>query len=183
MRHILPVILALTLETGCSRSETAQQKTKPALELTGRVVDAADLLTPDAEKRLVSKLASAELAYGPQMVVVTTPSLNGREISNYSIDLARSWGIGDKKRNDGLVLLVAPTERKVRIEVGSGLEGSFSDEFAGQILRDNILPSFQDENFEAGVEAGVDRMIEKMKAAPTLRVNDNVDKAPKAIVS
>jgi uncharacterized protein len=172
LRHTSILILALIFAAGCKRVETAP-KLKPALELTGRVVDAANLLTPETEARLTAKLAAAENDFGPQMVVATTPSLGGRKIEAYSLDLARAWAIGDKKRNDGLILLVAPNERKVRIEVGLGLEGSFSDAFAQTILEENILPLFKGSEFDAGVEAGVDRMINKMKAAPTLPSNDN----------
>ncbi len=179
LRNILPLILALTFATGCSRSEAVQQQPKPALELTGNVMDAANLLPVAVEKRLADKLAAAELAFGPQMVVVTTPSLGGRDIAAYTIDLARGWGVGDKKRNDGLVLLVAPNERKVRIEVGYGLEGSFSDAVTAQILQDTILPSFKDGDLESGIEAGVDQMIAKMKAAPSLPTNDNTVAIPK----
>ncbi|MGC1468992.1 MAG: TPM domain-containing protein, partial [Sphingorhabdus sp.] len=90
-----------------------------------------------------------------------------------SFDLAQSWGIGHKERLDGLVLLIAPNERKVRIEVGIGLEGSFTDELAGQILRESILPQFREGNIAGGIEAGVDRMIAKMKSVSTLPANDN----------
>lgn len=162
----------MILVSACSQVET-MPKPKPLLELTGRVVDKADLLDLDTEKRIETKLADAERRYGPQLVVATTPSLEGREIEDYSFDLAQSWGIGDKERLDGLVLLVAPNERKVRIEVGFGLEGSFTDEYAGQILRETILPQFRDGNLAEGIEAGVDRMIAKMKAVPTLPANDN----------
>jgi uncharacterized protein len=173
LRHTSILILALIFAVGCKRVET-EPKSKPALKLTGRVVDAANLLAPETEARLTAKLEAAEKAYGPQMVVATTPSLGGREIEAYSIDLARAWAIGDKKRNDGLVLLIAPTERMVRIEVGYGLEGSFSDAFAKSILDHNILPLFKGGQFDAGVEAGVDRIIAKMKAVPTLPANDNI---------
>jgi uncharacterized protein len=172
LRHALALILVFILTGACSRVEPAPDA-KPALELTGRVVDAADLLDPDTEQRLTEKLTMAQTTYGPQMVVVTTPTLKGKGIADYSLDLARSWGIGDKQRNDGLMLLIAPHERLARIEVGYGLEGSFSDEFAGQILRENILPRFKSGDFDTGIEAGVDRMIDKMKAVPTKPVNDN----------
>ncbi len=76
--------------------------------------------------------------------------------------------------NDGLLLLVAPTERKLRIEVGIGLEGSFSDIFAGKIIRETITPAFKKGDFTGGIEAGVDRMIRRMKEVPTLPANDNL---------
>jgi uncharacterized protein len=172
LRHALTLILAVVLSVACSHAEPAAQG-HAALELTGRVVDAANILDAETEKRLSEKLALAQQQYGPQMVVVTTPTLNSKAIESYSFDLVNAWGIGDKKRNDGLMLLVAPTERRVRIEVGRGIEGSFSNAFAGEILRENIIPYFQGGNLAGGIEAGVDRMIAKMKAFPTIPANDN----------
>jgi uncharacterized protein len=178
LRHALTLILAVVLSVACSHAEPAAQG-QAALELTGRVVDAANILDPETEKRLTGKLALAQQQYGPQMVIVTTPTLNGKTIESYSLDLANAWGIGDKKRNDGLMLLIAPTERRVRIEVGRGVEGSFSDAFAGEILRENIIPYFQGGDLAGGIEAGVDRMIAKMKAVPTIPANDNSETAAK----
>jgi uncharacterized protein len=172
LRQALALIVAFNLMSACSPAEPAAQDA-PALELTGRVVDAAQVLEPEAERRLTEKLDLAERKYGPQMVIVTTPSLKGAKVADYSIKLARAWGVGDKQRNDGLVLLIAPNERVARIEVGYGLEGSFSDDFAGEILRKHIFPQFEQGDFAAGIEAGVDRMIEKMKAVPTIPANDN----------
>lgn len=157
----------------CSSGQSETPKPKAALPLTGRVVDAADILDAETEKHISAKLASAETQYGPQMVVVTTPSLDGRRIEDYSYDLGNAWGVGHAKRDDGLMLVIAPTERKVRIEVGYGLEASFSDAFSKKILDETILPRFSAGDLQAGVVAGVDRMIEKMKAVPTLPVNDN----------
>jgi uncharacterized protein len=160
------------LIAACSRVEPAAQDT-PALKLTGPVVDAANMLDAETEKRLTKKLGLAQRKYGPQMVVVTTPTLNGKEIATYSIGLARAWGIGDKRRNDGLMFLIAPNERQARIEVGRGIEASFSDAFSGEVMRQTIIPNMAKGNLAAGVEAGVDRMIEKMKAVPTIPANDN----------
>ncbi len=146
---------------------------KAELKLTGRVVDRANIIDGQTEQRIAKRLAMAEKLYGPQMVVVTVPSLEGKPIADYSVDLARSWRIGHAKRNDGLLLLVAPKERKLRIEVGIGLEGSFSEIFAGQVIRQTITPAFKKGDFAGGIEAGVDRMISRMKAVPTLPANDN----------
>jgi uncharacterized protein len=158
---------------GCSSGQSETSTPQAALPLTGRIVDAADVLDAETEKQLAAKLAFAETHYGPQMVVVTTPSLNGRSIEDYSLDLGRNWGIGDARRDDGLLLVVAPNERQVRIEVGYGLEGSFSDAFSKKILDETILPKFGAGDLQSGIVAGVDRMIQKMKAVPTLQANDN----------
>ena len=164
--------LLLTLAS-CSSGQSEPNKTKAALPLTGRVVDAADILDVETEQRLTARLASTETLYGPQLVVVTTPTLDGRRIEDYSYDLGNAWGVGDAKRDDGLLLVVAPNERKVRIEVDYGLESSFSDVFSKKILDETILPKFGDGDLQAGIVAGVDRMIAKMKAVPTLPANDN----------
>lgn len=172
MRHALALILTLVSAPLYAQADTVPDGT-PALELTGRVVDAADLLDSATEERIETKLEGVEHSYGVDFVLVTTPSLNGQSIENYAIDLARSWGIGGEAGNNGLVLLVAPTERRVRIEVGIGLEDMFTDEFAGIVLDNDVLPAFRAEEMVKGINAGVDRLIEKMKAAPTLPANDN----------
>ena len=168
----LVLSLVLLLVPACRRVEPAP-KARAALELTGAVVDRADVLEVTAEARLTQKLLAAQNAYGPQMVVVTTPTLNGQSVKKYSLDLANDWGLGDAKRADGLLLLLAPKERTVRIEVGTGLEGSFNDRFAKKIIDETLIPRFKNGEFQAGVEAAVDQMIAKMKAVPTITANDN----------
>ena len=167
------LIIGLLLMSGCSKTTPDTEKAKPDVELSGRVVDDAGIIDAAAEARIAEKLAMAERLYGPQMVVVTVPSLKGRPIADYSIDLARAWGIGHSKRNDGLLLLVAPKERQLRIEVGTGLESSFTAQFASKVINETITPAFKHDAYARGVEAGVERIIARMKAAPTLRTNDN----------
>src|SRR3546814_10027569 len=101
-------------------SETAPAYPFPAL--TGRDVDAANLLPPQQEARLSDRLKTLEDRSKHQFVVVTVPSLGGHTIDDYGLHLGRTWGIGRKDYNDGVLLIVAPNERKVRIEVGYGLE-------------------------------------------------------------
>jgi len=95
--------------------------------LTGRVVDAANIIPPDFETQLDAKLAGLESQSQRQLVIATLPSLQGYEISDYGYQLGRHWGIGDKERNDGALLIVASNERKVRIEVGYGVEPVLTD--------------------------------------------------------
>lgn len=128
----------------------------PALELTGRVVDAADILTPAYEARLTEMLAGLEADTKVQLVVATTPDLKGQDIADYSLALGNAWGIGDADRDDGLMLVVAPNERRVRIEVGLGLEDTVTDEEAAQIIDKNILPYFRLGEFETGISKGVE---------------------------
>ncbi len=111
---------------------------------------------------MTEKLARLEDATGVQLVVVTTSGLKSQAVELYSVDLARAWGIGSDERLDGLMVLVAPQERQVRIEVGYGLEASVKDGEAAHIIRQDMIPHFRNGDFESGVEAGVDRLIEEV---------------------
>ncbi|MEL6486322.1 MAG: TPM domain-containing protein, partial [Pseudomonadota bacterium] len=88
--------------------------------------------------------------------------LTGKDIAAYSLDLANSWGIGSEERDDGLLLLVAPNERQVRIEVGYGLEASVKDEEAAEIIANQIIPHFRESDYEGGIEAGVGALIDEV---------------------
>ncbi len=99
---------------------------------------------------------------GHQLVVVTIPSLHGQDIATFGVDLGRRWGVGRKDIDDGVLLIVAPNERKARIEVGYGLEKALRDEEAGRILRDAILPAFRAGDMPKGITAGVDGIIREI---------------------
>jgi uncharacterized protein len=159
---VLPAVLVCT---SCVSSPPAE---KPALVLTGRVVDEAGLLTPEQERLIVAKLAALETHQGAQFVVATTRSLQGKDINDYSITLARAWGLGSKKHNDGLLLLVAPNERRLRIEVGKGLEKKLPDELCAKIIRQDITPRFKSGAMFDGINAGVDALLTaiELPAAP-----------------
>ena len=128
-------------------------------KLTGRVVDAAGILSPEARTRIDGKIKAHEDKTGDQLVVATVPSLQDLTIEDYGNRLARSWGIGQKKTNNGVLLLVAPKERKVRIEVGYGLEGALTDALSKTIITSAITPRFRQGDFSGGVEAGVDAIL------------------------
>jgi len=134
--------------------------------LTGRVVDAADLLPPEVEARLAAKLEALEAQSQRQLVVATVPDLEGYDIADYGYQLGRFWGLGDKERNDGALLLVAPNERKVRIEVGYGLEGYLTDALSALIIQNTILPAFRNGDFAGGIEAGTDAIIAQLQLPP-----------------
>src|SRR3954468_18478692 len=127
--------------------------------LTGRVIDNANILSDSTEFDLNNKLAALENKTSRQLVVVTLPSLQGYEISDYGYQLGRSWGIGQAKLNNGILLIVGPTEHKVRIEVGYGLEPIMTDAFSSVIIQTQILPKFRSGDFNGGVIAGVDALI------------------------
>lgn len=135
-------------------------------KLTGRVVDAANILPPDVETRLTQKLEALDTQSQRQFVVATVPDLQGYDISDYGYQLGRAWGIGDKTRNDGVLLLVAPNERKVRIEVGYGLEGVLPDGMGFLIVNNDIVPDFKAGNMPAGIEAGADAVIKQLTLPP-----------------
>jgi uncharacterized protein len=135
-------------------AEVSAAPTFPAL--TGRVVDTAEILSPETEARIEQQLAAHERTSGGQQVVVATvPSLQGQAIEEYGYQLGRAWGIGVKDKNTGAILLVAPTERQVRIEVGYGLEGTLTDAMSRLIIERDIVPAFRTGKMEQGVENGV----------------------------
>jgi len=130
--------------------------------LTGRVVDDAELLSPAAEAKLDEELAALEQQTGHQLVVATLPSLQGYEIEDYGYQLLRTWGIGRKAQDDGVILIVAPKERKVRIEVGYGLEPVLTDALSSLIIQRAILPAFKAGNYEQGVVAGAEAIARQI---------------------
>lgn len=127
--------------------------------LTGRVVDDAGLLSGNVQQQLQQQLAQHEDETSNQVVIVTLPSLQGYAIDDYGYQLGRHWGIGQGERDNGVLLIVAPNEREVRIEVGYGLEGALTDAGSHAIIQDVILPPFRDNDYEAGIQQGVDAIL------------------------
>jgi uncharacterized protein len=161
LKSLLPLLL---LGSGCDGPPPVVRDTSGFPALTGRVVDRADLLSPADEARLSRKAEALEKEVGPQYVVVTIPSLGGRDIVEYGVGLGRHWGIGDSKRNDGVILIVAPEDRKARIEVGYGLERRVTDPFAGRVLREQALPRFRAGDYPEGIEAASDALIARLRS-------------------
>ena len=127
--------------------------------LTGRVVDQANILSPVTKADLERKLADLEQKSRIQLVVATVPSLDGEEIEPYANELFRAWKLGEAKENNGALLLIAPKERRVRIEVGYGLEGTLTDAVSSIIISNAIAPRFKAGDFNGGVTRGVDDII------------------------
>ncbi len=127
--------------------------------LTGRVVDDAGILSAETQQKLTQMLAQHEQQTGNQVVVATIKSLQGYSIDDYGYQLGRAWGIGQKGSNNGALLLVAPNERDVRIEVGYGLEGRLTDAQSKLIIENLILPEFRKGDFNAGVLAGTTTLL------------------------
>ena len=146
--------------------------------LTGRIVDQADILSPAAKAAIEPKLADLEAKSGIQLVVATVSSLEGQEIEPYANELFRTWKLGEADKNNGVLLLVAPNERRVRIEVGYGLEGTLTDALSKVIITNAITPRFKAGDFSDGVTRGVDDIItvlttdaSEWEARPELRLD------------
>jgi uncharacterized protein len=128
-------------------------------ELTGRIVDNAQLLSPADRTALDAELKALEDKSSDQLVVVTLPSLQGYTIEDYGYQLGRHWGIGTAKLNNGVLLIVAPNERKVRIEVGRGLEPTLTDALSKIVIDNAILPRFRAGDFTGGIKDGVGDIV------------------------
>jgi len=124
-------------------------------KLTGRVVDEAGLLTQGERSAIEGELAALEAASTDQLVVVTLNSLQGYTIEDFGYRLGRAWGIGQKDKDNGVLLIVAPKDRKVRMEVGRGLEPVMTDAMSKLIIDNAILPAFRSGDFAGGIRAGV----------------------------
>ncbi len=147
--------------------------------LTGRIVDQANILPVDTRNAIEPKLADLESKSGIQLVVATVISLEGEEIEPYANGLFRSWKLGEKTKNNGVLLLVAPNERRVRIEVGYGLEGTLTDALSKVIITNAITPRFKTGDFGGGISRGVDDIItvlttdaSEWQKRPSLRLDD-----------
>jgi uncharacterized protein len=137
----------------------ALAETLPIPVLSGRVVDQAGILTGAEESRLTTKLKNLEDKTSIQLVVVTLSSLRGSPIEDWGLTLGRSWGIGQKGKDNGALLIVAPNDRELRIEVGYGLEGTLPDATADAIIRNVIVPRFKAGSMAGGISDGVDAII------------------------
>jgi uncharacterized protein len=135
-------------------------------KLTGRVVDEAHLLRPEQVVDITSKSEALEAQSGAQLVVVTVPSLGGQRIEDYSYQLGRHWGIGQKEKDNGVLLVVAPKERKVWIATGYAARIRLTDAVASIIYRNAIVPRFKAGDYGGGIEAGVDEIVKVMSLSP-----------------
>ncbi|MEN9718013.1 MAG: hypothetical protein RIQ99_891 [Pseudomonadota bacterium] len=163
---LLGTLLALTVLAFTALALPGAARAQSFPELTGRVVDAANVIPADEEARLTDKLAALEAQSQRQVVVVTLPDLQGYDISDYGYQLGRHWGVGDKQRNDGALLIVAPKERRVRIEVGYGLEPVLTDGLSALIVQQQIVPRFKAGDLAGGIEAGTDAIINQLTLPP-----------------
>jgi len=151
MRPIIAIAALLWAVTG------ALALNFPAL--SGRVVDQANIIQPSTRSAIEQKLADLETKSGIQLVVATVSSLEGQDIEPYANELFRTWQLGEKSKNNGVLFLVAPNERRVRIEVGYGLEKTLTDALSKVIIVNAITPRFKTGDFSGGISRGVDDII------------------------
>ncbi len=149
--------LALLVLFATALATLAFAQSFPAL--SGRVVDQAGIISQDAQSQLTERLRTLEDKSGIQLVVATVKSLDGNDIETYANKLFRNWKLGEAKNNNGVLLLVAPNERKVRIEVGYGLEGTLTDALSKLIIVNAIAPRFKAGDFSGGVDRGTQDII------------------------
>jgi uncharacterized protein len=155
---LLPLLRALFLVAVA----TVQAAAPEFPSLTGRANDLAGLLSERDQRELEAALARFESETTDQIVVVTVASLQGLPIEEYGYQLGRHWGIGQKGKDNGALLIVAPEEREVRIEIGYGLEGELTDAQSRTIIETRILPHFREGDFAAGIKDGVAAMIDTL---------------------
>ena len=130
------------------------------------VVDQAGIISDDQEAALIEKLLGVQRETGRQLAVATIADLQGYDIADYGYRLGRSWGIGSKKENDGLLIIIAPNERRMRIEVGYGLEAIVPDGLASQIINDQMKPLFKAGDYTGGINQAVDTLAAQIKLPP-----------------
>jgi len=152
MTWLLSLCVTLALMVGAALALTFPP-------LTGRIVDQANIISQETRDALEPKLADLEQKSGIQLVVATVNGLEGQEIEPYANELFRFWKLGEKNKNNGVLLLVAPNERRVRIEVGYGLEGTLTDALSSVIIANAITPRFKAGDFSGGITRGVDDIV------------------------
>lgn len=148
--------------------------------LTGRVVDEAEILSAAVETEINASLATHEQASGNQVVVVTLKSLRDYEISDYGVQLGRHWGIGQEGKNNGVLLIIAPNQREMRIEVGYGLEGLLTDAISSDIIERTLKPSFRQLNYDLGVRNGIVAILSALggtypSTSPSIPLAEDLD--------
>lgn len=168
-RIVLILFFGLLLigPAGPVRSASALQPPR----LQARVNDYAKMLSPEQAQALEAKLEAHEKKTTNQIVVLTLPSLEGEALEDFSVRVGREWGLGQEKRNNGVLLFIAAKERSVRIEVGYGLEGALTDAESSQIVRNVIIPAFQEGDFYRGIDQAIDAVqtaiVGEFKAGPS----------------
>lgn len=139
---------------------------------TGTITDLANVLPPDVEQALRARIEAVEQKTSAEIAVAVVPSLDGMSVEEYANRLFHQWGIGQKTTDNGLLLLVATGDRKIRIEVGYGLEPILPDGLAGEIIRTQALPAFRDGHFDTGIRSAVERIATIVEAKHVLTAEE-----------
>jgi uncharacterized protein len=161
VRHAA-ALLALLLAVPAAAAEVATPF------LSGRVVDQADLLPPEAEAAIGQKAAQLEQETGAQVVVLTVPTIGDQPIEDFSVRVAQAWKLGREEVDDGVLFVVAQQERALRIEVGYGLEPKLTDITSKRIIEELVVPRFRDGDFPGGIAAGVDAIAAVVRGGDPL---------------
>ncbi len=149
-------------------SAVAQTLPKPA----GRVTDLANVIDAGTEADIAARLDQLERQTSSEVAVVTVPSLDGVPVDDYAVRLFKEWGIGQARQDNGVLVLVAPNEREMRIEVGYGLEGILPDGLAGEIIRDQFIPRFREDDYNGGIRDGVARVVDIVEKQQVLTAEE-----------
>ena len=159
LRWLLPLLAALLPLPG-----RAQQLEVPYL--TGRVVDEAEILKPDTRRRITEQLQAHERKTTNQIAVLTVPTLRGESVEEFAVRVFEQWKLGQKGKDNGVLLVVAPQDRRMRIEVGYGLEGTLTDVAASRIIRDVMAPRFRAGDYDSGIAQGVAAIVSRLEGDP-----------------
>lgn len=143
--------------------------------LSERVIDQTNTLATNTILELTKILKAHEKETSNQIAVLIIPSLEGEILEDYSHKVATTWGLGQKNKNNGVLLLIAKKDRKLRIEVGSGLEGSLTDATSSRIIRNEITPEFKKGNFDQGVKNGIEKIILSIKGEYKADSNEDIE--------
>ncbi len=174
----LGLLLLVTLGYGTQVAPVAAQPAIPAL--SGRIVDRASILSEETEREITALLAQHEDSTSNQIAVLTIPSLEGANLESYSLDVARTWALGRGDRNNGVLLLIAYNDRKMRIEVGYGLEGDLPDALAKRIIDYEMTPAFRNGDFDGGTLNGVQSIVGTIEGTyvPADSSSNDIENAP-----
>lgn len=155
IKHVL-LLLVVLVQTFCTAAglEAAEIPPKPQAGTNIYVQDYADVISPNSEKIIYSLGRELDAKTTAQVTVLTLPTLDGEPIESYTLNVLRSWGIGNKDKNNGVLIVVATQDRQSRIEVGYGLEGALPDGLTGRIQDQTMLPFFREEQYDKGIVNG-----------------------------
>ena len=146
--------------------------------LTGRVVDNAEILSADARTQLTAALKAHEEATGNQIAVLTVRTIQPQSIEDYAVEVFKSWKLGQKEKNNGVLVVIVPQDRRMRIEVGYGLEPVLTDATAGAIIRDVMTPAFKRGDYDAGVSNGVTEIVARLEGKRAAAVAPSASRPP-----